>query len=1832
MSHAWLDSLSEDWVSEPRSVNSQAQLSPFPSQPNSRRGSTRDPTNRLPHLSLLSRKSQPTTYDSSLNVLAERSQNDVNIRSSQRDLADIAQSSKSSQRGRQLSRSASESNGGSVVHNINNNTVHKAQSASPTKDTDSIPEWRRRLLHGEMSYGETKDLFSSAANGLENIFRPPSDDQPDEDKAEDQGEGYTMNDTTLPSSPPPYIRRRRQQQQQEEQQRSAEDSLQDLQEDSAEPLEIQPELQKKSITFAMNIDNFNKSAGRADKSKMKENVQSQNTNPGDISTTPPSPASHLDASRKVSAKSAGGKSDGRNESFSPILLSPRKTEDGRVQFAPMELSSNQLKKRLQKLRQNQMILDSDPSSQMDQHSVRGSNAARSADSTAEYAKKGGYLNTRRGGRSTEGSFKNRPLSPPVHTDTSEMLPESSLQASTPKQFPTVRTDRFSSAEEKQQSFSSKSTEMPPPPKPSPEKQAPRQPTSGSPLKLFGPYDTFTNQTLLRRISQFEDPMTESPSRSMEESVLASPGAAPSKSRFNRGFAPTSSPRRPQTAERKPWLEKYERLNRFGSGALDGYSFSEELSLASQEYSTLTDKENVAPESSPLPPSRPIKFDLSQHSTVSEADSLMVDRQRNKSSTTTESSKYGKLALRTDMPMQAQGANNMMTPKRDGSESKRPRTSPSKDPTPKRRRTLHRSDVAYGLNERSGAVVPVQVSHNTMQRAIADRQHGSWSDGLRPINPALLMAQQAERPRTPTPSQRSSVQRDREPLADIPYEAATGSIDESDISIQNSDFTASGSRKTSMKTQDFLNEAEKIMAMIRSRARPHTGLASVEESESESAQQRDSMLSGTDESSFEDSTKEPFSRPPSREGRAEVSRIAIRQDDPELMDKLRQYEERSDMGDLATYSLRSIGLAKEALEQDKRIKEEIQRSLRSNESRQSSLGHEGIISDMPPNVRFSRNPDVPSNGASSDYPSQDSRSSFNSSGRSGRTASSRGSDSRRLIAPDVVSQLIGDQVGNMVLDKEKNVWTKVKTRRPQERVLNFLPSEDSEDDPFASIPDLSVDETREKLNLKLKTAPLEDLNEFVREDFVPPPSCGKTSTKTRGSLEVENIINHKTETFSKLKTVVTEEVVDTEDVEHEITLLEDRIANSPARRKNLTITFSSPIASIIQDHLPQHGTDGSSTEDSFSTVDRSIGNVAADSMRRGRHPQPGPTVTTRSTSSGSRSRSRNARNISVKAQSFFPRPISRIDEQDEETLLTEHDASEQKQLSILGESSLMVPEEDDDKNRSVSIIITPGPPARRYPGQSATPVIAQHVGNLSLSALSEFTLNHGDQSLGLEVSYVVGEDYLVTGNKSKKVLSQAIRTLVEKITEVEPFEPDWDGMRELDVSSKQLQSLHKLDDFCGQVVSLDASDNSISYLDGVPQSVRNLKMANNCLSGLTAWGHLMNLQYIDISNNEIDSLYAFKDLVHLRNLRADNNHITSLDGIKFHDSLQVLRVRGNLIEDLNMDGARMDRLTELDLQGNQIRSVRNLDQLPSLSTLNLDNNRLESFAATQGQAMTGLKYLKISDNLMKSLDMAGFPGIRMIHADRNRLTKLSGFTLARRLDSLSLREQKGETALDMAFLTQIYELRKLFLSGNLLTTFDPRVDFLNLQLLELANCGLESLSPNLGQLMPNLRTLNVNFNALGDLSALRYIPRLKKLLVAGNRLADVSGATAGLLTEFPHLSKLDLRDNAATLGFYPLHHGHSSLMSTENNNAEQQQQPDPFTLPEASRERDATYAARLDMGTKKRRRLHELAITQACPRLKMLDGLALQRDEVTRRDDVWTALAACGAIAEPKKAS
>ena len=54
----------------------------------------------------------------------------------------------------------------------------------------------------------------------------------------------------------------------------------------------------------------------------------------------------------------------------------------------------------------------------------------------------------------------------------------------------------------------------------------------------------------------------------------------------------------------------------------------------------------------------------------------------------------------------------------------------------------------------------------------------------------------------------------------------------------------------------------------------------------------------------------------------------------------------------------------------------------------------------------------------------------------------------------------------------------------------------------------------------------------------------------------------------------------------------------------------------------------------------------------------------------------------------------------------------------------------------------------------------------------------------------------------------------------------------------------------------------------PSSLRTLKIQRNYLSGLTAWGHLVNLQYLDVSGNDLESLDGFGSLIHLCTLSGE----------------------------------------------------------------------------------------------------------------------------------------------------------------------------------------------------------------------------------------------------------------------------------------------------------------------------------------------------------------------------
>lgn len=338
-----------------------------------------------------------------------------------------------------------------------------------------------------------------------------------------------------------------------------------------------------------------------------------------------------------------------------------------------------------------------------------------------------------------------------------------------------------------------------------------------------------------------------------------------------------------------------------------------------------------------------------------------------------------------------------------------------------------------------------------------------------------------------------------------------------------------------------------------------------------------------------------------------------------------------------------------------------------------------------------------------------------------------------------------------------------------------------------------------------------------------------------------------------------------------------------------------------------------------------------------------------------------------------------------------------------------------------------------------------------------------------------------------------------------------------------------------------------------------------------------------------------------------------------------------------------RLEELDLTGNQLTEFAHAESLPSLSRLILDDNELVVFAS--GACDAKMASLSLQRNRLSSLDVSTLTNLRYLNVDENRLATVQGLGRLRSLNVLSMRKQNVSR---LAVLNQHIHARSLYLSSNAIPSLALPHSYHSVQDLEISHCGLQELPNEFGVKFPNLRTINLAFNALTDVRPLLNIPRLQVLHVSGNRLCRLR-KTVATLARMQQLRRFDARDNPISLGFYPptataaalttaqeqsiiLSSGPSSdNAETETEEHIQLRAARAYALPSADRASDAEHCERLDEDTKLRRRVYELLLSQSCRSLDTLDGLSFDRTKATMRDLVWERLIQLGVMKKSTKA-
>ncbi|KAL2438346.1 Septation initiation network scaffold protein cdc11 [Exophiala dermatitidis] len=1744
----WLDSLSEDWKSEHRSS------SPAPSLSSSRQNHSSilsRSQSRIPHLAknmrkdsssgsfLRHRSTRGQARQNSESILRERSASSLNM-------PPQSGSQKQTSLPRRPSSAFSESQ-----NSVQHHSIHEKPAA------DQTPEWKRRLIHGEDLGSDGFDLFSPSK--LEGIFKNPAPSaQQQRHHNSEQTESGSVRRTlfTLPTTNPlsdqySSVRQTR--------------SLPNL--EVLEEVNEEDEFSRHDLSVLPSSPAHADSAGSI-RGLVKHRVQSLERASANLSGAS-SPASSIDQLQRdgydVSDprwRTVSGQEELKNELISPVTMSKQNSIRATALRNPLEANVQALDSRLKKILPGDMERPSSSASDRDISYGNKSGLLTTNNNeplpdltsqslpddlsmgTQDFISHGGFINSRRGGRSNEASF--------LHKSLSLSREQSQLESNWP---PTMQfhssppqNSRFYDESIEQSKFSASAPGTPQDTSVVHHTESHSKPvSSGSPLKLFGNRDTYTNNKLMRILSHFEEPGDQSENNQEE----------------------------PESQEQQ---DNALRMSQFGKGELDGFGFAQDV-----------------PKPAPM-----------ESALVSSNDrifrSVLDDNGETYDMTSKTQPGHSEGDQRQGKPREAPGVSE-------------------KNRTTKRRKTLVKDMVSIEGHELEFKVSQLDEVATLAGRKRKDARPGD--DGM-PADPEVLASRSLLKPKL---SRRSSVNRvpsdtQRGPIpeeagAESPVEGLTEALAAELASFaQDAAQLNNDSRKPSLATKDYMEEANKVMQFIRSRGKPKPALPEISEPENVSELNPDAIL---DLDIDAESTKDDFSRPPSRDRTSKPlpDRRHARHDS-RTADYLKKYQDQDDMDMLTSTSVFGTANLAAADKRQQQVGGSDRSALDDSQNSQES---------SPPNIRIlnhsetvrKRKYSTSTVDAPADSTLPQPVSSHHSDPSSTRTfpTSSSTSGHKGVIACGTVS--IPDQVGLMTFDHEKKMWVKKMASKDDSRPFSRL--ERTEDDPFGDIPDLSIDEQQELERARREQREREQVEQQPEEETdaavgmesesqqqpyrqplaeLGPETVAKRDQRDQQLSESENEDDQINQSSLRSKAS-----------EHEAKLHNGVASEPPVQLKEgrrqarvVTIPFSSPVVSGVNyANMSDQDFDDLPREDDLPIDDSQID--LEDEHLEDRIPEQ---FAAQKVAHSQQTQSQAGTKEPKHAVTFQPRTISPIAEDDEDQF------DGRMSMIRVRQSTEMTP-------------AGPGTISERNKATNKASSI------LCLTPLSEFSVHQIDSAKHPDQSYVEERKHPNALRQAHGSLALAVDELIKAITDAVPGELYWEQLRRLALKKNSVSSVHGLQEYCPVLEELSVHDNQLTQVNSLPQSLRVLDIHNNMLNDLTSWGHLHNLQYLDVSGNQLESLEGFSSLVHLRSLKVNNNRISNIDGILDLNGLLELEVSGNDLVTVDFEGSELTRLKSLDLSHNQLIAARNLDSLLALQELDLSHNMLEEFALSSGGGkvleVTGLR---LAGNQLSTIDLRQLPSLRRLDLDSNSIKDIHGLSLAYNLEVLSLREQRDSPDILGLVLSTPNECRQIRLSSNHVQngTFAlPSTPQNNLRELEIAACGISELPLAFGTCFPNCRFLNANFNAIGDISPLRKMLKMKSLFLARNRIRKLR-RTCVVLSRLVLLESLDLRDNPLTVGFYsPL----SMVSNQRSTDGEAETEFDggletKYLLPQASAVDDLHWTKVLDEITGLKRRTIELLLVDHCRNLVQLDGLALSRQRVLGQDAIWGTLTARGVLKKP----
>lgn len=281
---------------------------------------------------------------------------------------------------------------------------------------------------------------------------------------------------------------------------------------------------------------------------------------------------------------------------------------------------------------------------------------------------------------------------------------------------------------------------------------------------------------------------------------------------------------------------------------------------------------------------------------------------------------------------------------------------------------------------------------------------------------------------------------------------------------------------------------------------------------------------------------------------------------------------------------------------------------------------------------------------------------------------------------------------------------------------------------------------------------------------------------------------------------------------------------------------------------------------------------------------------------------------------------------------------------------------------------------------------------------------------------------------------------------------------------------------GRVYNLDLSKKG---LDSIPEKI----------------GQFYNLEALKLSDNYITEVGAeLESLKKLKFLELSGNQLSTIDFGKFSDlkySLQELWLRDNKIEELDSTINHLHALEKLDLGNNKLISISKKIRLPYLQSIRLDNNYLSEVPAML-QHSKKLRELNINANEVQSIKIGrGLRNLEMLNLGDNPIQRIDiepgGYKLETLiLDWVDLKDK------DLSVLPN--SIRFLSVEHCNLNALPPA--FLSLRKLEelsLMHNEIQELPVDLAE-MSRMKKIWINGNPLKEEYLRTFLNRAEKLEV------------------------------------------------------------------------------------------------------------------------------------------